>query len=254
MNKPEILRSARLQAASMPHGFLTRRGGVSEGPFRSLNCGYGSGDAPDRVAENRRRAIVAAGLEGCTLITPVQVHGHQVAVADSHRTEPPEADAIITHQPDLVIGILTADCAPVLVADPTARIVGAAHAGWRGALEGVIEATVAGMERLGARRSRMIAAIGPTIAQASYQVDPEFAAPFLRDDPAHQSLFRRAGTKLLFDLPGYAARRLAEAGIGRVDRLGHDTAAEPGRFFSYRRNLRAGERRYGRLLAVVGIG
>ncbi len=251
---PEVLRSAALRGHRIPHGFLTRRGGVSEGPFRSLNCGYGSGDARARVVENRRRAVAAAGLEHRPLVTPPQVHGAGVLVADPARPIPPDADAVVTARPDLAVGILTADCAPVLLADPSARIVGAAHAGWRGALAGVLQAAVNGMERLGASRRHMIAAIGPTVAQSSYPVDPEFADPFLRADPAHRTLFRAAGAKLLFDLPGYAARCLAQAGVGTIDVLRSDTAAEPDRFFSHRRSRQAGEQRYGRLLAVVGIG
>ena len=253
MHQAEALRSPVFKGGPVLHGFLTRRGGVSSGPFRSLNCGFGSNDVRSRVSENRRRAIAAADLGTVPLITPVQVHGTRVVVASSVPAPAQEADAIVTREPHIAVGILTADCAPVLFADPVARVVGAAHAGWRGALAGVLQDTVDSMERLGARRERVVAAIGPAIAQASYQVDPPFAAPFLRDDPTHETLFRESGEKLLFDLPGYAARCLGKAGVASVDTLDRDTAGEPDRFFSYRWNRRAGERRYGRLLSVIAI-
>ncbi len=237
----------------MRHGFLTRRGGVSDGPFRSLNCGFGSHDERARVSENRRRAVAAAGLGTAPLVTPFQVHGTRAVVAGPELTPAQRADAVVTAQPGVAVGILTADCVPVLFADPVAGVVGAAHAGWKGALAGVLPATVDRMERLGAHRARVVAAIGPAIAQASYEVDPPFAEPFVRDDPGVECLFRRAGVKLLFDLPGYAVRCLEKAGIGTIDVLDRDTAGEPDRFFSYRRNFQAGESRYGRLLSLIGI-
>lgn len=235
------------------HGFLTREGGVSEGFFQSLNCGFGSNDVRAHVAENRRRAVAAVGLQEAPLITPIQVHGTRVLVIDDTASQPEEADAIVTRIPRVAIGVLTADCAPVLLADPEARVLGAAHAGWKGAVAGVLQQTVAAMEAIGAKRERIVAAIGPAIAQASYEVDPPFAMPFLKQNPDHKSLFRRSGKKLLFDLSGYATRQLALAGVTQIDVLDCDTAGEPDRFFSYRRNLRADEKRYGRLLSAIGM-
>ena len=254
MGRVEALQSPVFESCPVRHGFLTRCGGVSEGPFRSLNCGFGSNDVRARVSENRRRAVAASGLGTTPLVTPYQVHGTRVIVAGPEPLPAQRADAVVTAQAGVAVGVLTADCAPVLLADPVARVVGAAHAGWKGALAGVLPATVDRMVHLGARRERVVAAIGPAIAQASYEVDPPFAEPFLRDEPDGESLFRRAGVKLLFDLPGYAARCLERAGIGTVDVLDRDTAGEPDSFFSYRRNFRAGEPRYGRLLSLIGIG
>ena len=253
MGRVEALQSLVFEGCPVRHGFLTRRGGVSDGPFRSLNCGFGSNDVRARVSENRRRAVAAAGLGNAPLVTPYQVHGTRVIVAGPEPLPAQRADAVVTAQPGVAVGILTADCAPVLFADPVAGVAGAAHAGWKGALAGVLPATIDRLERLGAKRERVVAAIGPAIAQASYEVDPPFAEPFLRDDPDGESLFRRAGAKLLFDLPGYTVRCLERAGIGTVDVLDRDTAGEPDSFFSYRRNFRAGEPRYGRLLSLIGI-
>jgi len=231
-----LITSDALAADGIRHAFFTRDGGVSEGIFASLNCGLGSGDDQAKVLENRRRAAAALGRAADELITCYQIHSPQVVTVDRPwaREGRPRADAMVTATPQIALGILTADCAPVLLADAEARIIGAAHAGWRGAVSGVLDATVAAMIRLGAAPTRIAAAIGPCIEQPSYEVAPEFPAPFLAEDASNAAFFlpaARAG-HFLFDLPGYVARRLAQLGVARVARTGGDTAAEPERFFS----------------------
>ena len=239
------------------HAFFTRAGGVSEGLFASLNCGYGSGDDPERVTENRALALQRAELEGAALNTCYQIHSAAVATVEAPwpRDAAPKVDGMVTARPGLALGILTADCVPVLLADGEARVVGAAHAGWRGALAGVIEATVQAMVALGARAERIRAGIGPCIAQRSYEVGPEFPALFLTQDPVNEAFFapaRRAGHHL-FDLPGYVGARLAGTGIKRITCAYCDTCAEATRFFSYRRATLAGEKDYGRGLSIVAL-
>lgn len=254
----EVIRAAAL--AGVAHGFLGRHGGVSTGACAGLNVGPGSiapdGDTAEAVAENRARAI-AAVRPWTRLVTVYQVHSSTCLVAgdwdDAHR---PQADALVTDQPGLLLGVLTADCAPVLLADREANdgqgVVGAAHAGWKGALGGVIGETVAAMEALGAERGRIAAAIGPCIAQASYEVDELFRARFLAA-AGDNARFFGAGRPghWQFDLEGYVAHRLEEAGVGRVERLGLDTYAAPERFFSFRRATHAGEASYGRQIALI---
>ena len=249
----EVVRASVLDG--VPHGFLGRRGGVSQGIHAGLNVGLGSADERDAIAENRRRAI-AAVLPGAALATVHQVHSAEaVAVSgpwpDNAR---PEADAMVTDRTGIMLGVLTADCAPVLLADVEAGVVGAAHAGWKGALGGVIAASVAAMEDLGARRERIAAAVGPCIGQASYEVDEAFKARFLTTDPASAPRFR-AGRKEhhQFDLEGYVADRLAAEGIGPIERLSLDTYADESRFFSYRRATHRGEPGYGRQIALIGL-
>ena len=235
-----------------PHGFLGRTGGVSTGVFASLNLGLGSGDRPDAVAENRRRATEAI-LAGARLVTLRQVHSAIVhAAGDWADDRRPEGDALVTDQPGLLLGVLTADCAPVLLEDEAAGVVGAAHAGWKGALGGVLEATVAAMERLGARRARIRAAIGPCIARASYEVGPEFRARILAAHPEDARFFAQSpGGRPRFDLEGYCADRLARSGVRAVRALGLDTRTDEPRFFSYRRATLAGEPDYGRQLSAI---
>jgi len=239
------------------HRFFTRRGGVSAGLYSSLNCGYGSGDAPDNVRENRRRAAAAFERAAEQLLTVHQIHSTDViTVAEERWTSPgaPRADGLVTDRPGVVLGVLAADCAPVLLADPQAGVIGAAHAGWKGALAGVVEATVSAMEKLGARRERLRAAIGPCIGRDSYEVGPEFPAPFLKRDDGDGAFFRpapRAG-HFLFDLAGYLARRIARAGVA-VEATGHDTLAGEADFFSYRRNTLKGVRDYGRGLSAIAL-
>jgi YfiH family protein len=242
-------------AKGLRHGFFTREGGVSEGLYTSLNCGFGSGDAAEKVAENRARAMAQLDAAPDHLVSCYQIHSAEVVeVAKPWRREDnPKADAMVTKQRGVTLGILTADCAPVLFADAEAGIIGAAHAGWKGALGGVIEATLAAMAKLGADKNRIRAAIGPCIAQPSYEVGPEFPAPFLAAAAANRDFFvpaRREG-HFMFDLGGYVARRLAAAGIGAVERAPHDTLAEEERFFSYRRTCLKGEKDYGRGLSAI---
>ena len=239
------------------HRFFTRRGGVSAGLYSSLNCGYGSGDGPDNVRENRRRAAASFELADTALLTMHQVHSTDVlTVADRRWTSPgaPKADAMVTDRPGLALGVLAADCAPVLLADARAGVIGAAHAGWKGALAGIVDATIAAMERLGAQRARLQAAIGPCIGRESYEVGPEFPAPFLAQDDANAVFFRaapRAG-HFLFDLAGYLAHRLALAGVS-ASATGHDTLRASDDFFSYRRNTLKGVRDYGRGLSAIAL-
>lgn len=244
-----VLTAAAL--AGTRHGFCGRAGGVSTGIFATLNTGLGSSDDPAAVAANRRRAA-AAVAPGAALVTLHQIHSATVVVADPDATERPRADGVVTDRPGVVLGVLAADCAPVLFADVRAGIVGAAHAGWQGALYGVLPATVAAMESLGARREHIAAAVGPCIAQASYEVRQAYADPFVAVDPAFARFFR-AGKPghLHFDLEGFVAAQLAAAGVTRVEGLGRDTYA--GDYFSYRRSVHAGEPDYGRNLSLIAL-
>jgi len=248
----EVIR-ARLIGA--PHGFLGRRGGVSTGMCAGLNVGLGSDDDRAAIAENRRRAVEAVA-PGARLVAVHQVHSPDAVVASAPWPDDarPHADAVVTDRPGLALGILTADCAPVLLADEAAGVIGAAHAGWKGALGGVIEAAVAAMEGLGADRTRIAAAIGPCIARQSYEVDEAFRRRFADADPANDRFFApgRDGHHR-FDLEGYAAARLAAAGLRRIEALGLDTYADPDRFFSYRRATHRGEPTYGRQVALIAL-
>ncbi|WP_375288701.1 peptidoglycan editing factor PgeF [Sphingomonas sp.] len=248
----EVIRAAAL--GDLAHGFLGRRGGVSAGIHGGLNVGLGSEDDAAAVTENRARAA-AAVLPGATLVTCYQVHSADCVTVTDAPAERPRADALVTDRPGLLLGILTADCAPVLFADATAGVIGAAHAGWKGALAGVTHATVAAMEALGADRARITAAIGPCIARASYEVDEAFRARFLADDAQNTRFFvdGRDG-HAHFDLEAYVAHRLAAAGLARVEALGLDTYADETRFFSYRRATHRGEPSYGRQISLIGLG
>lgn len=250
----EAIRATALSGC--PHGFLARRGGVSTGVMAGLNCGPGSGDDAAAIARNRALAVGAVS-PGARLVTVYQVHSPVcVAVTDPWDDDArPEADALVTDRPDLLLGILTADCAPVLLADIEAGVVGAAHAGWKGALAGVTDNTVAAMESLGARRERIAAAIGPCIAQASYEVDEAFRDRFVADDPCNGACFAAgAPGHHQFDLEGYVAGRLRAAHIGRIETLGLDTYADPQRFYSFRRATHRGEPAYGRQISLIGTG
>jgi YfiH family protein len=240
--------------ADLPHGFLGRAGGVSEGAMASLNCGWGSGDDRALIVENRRRAAEAV-LPGARIVSPYQVHGIEVLKAGEWGDdERPHGDALVTDRPGALLGILTADCAPLLLADREAGVVGAAHAGWKGALGGVAEATVAAMEGLGARRERIAAAIGPTIARLSYEVDHAFPEPFLAADPAAERFFAEGPAgKPHFDLPAYLLNRLAAAGLRQVEALGLDTYARDEDFYSFRRATHRGEPSYGRQISLIGL-
>ena len=248
----DVIRSPLLDA--VPHGFLGRRGGVSTGVCAGLNVGTGSGDDPAAIEENRRRAVDAV-RPGARLVTVYQVHSGDCVTAEPWPlADRPKADAIVTDRPGLLLGILTADCAPVLFADAAAGVVGAAHAGWKGALAGVTDAAIAMMERLGARRDRIAAAIGPCIARASYELDDAFAQRFEAADPANERFFAagRPGHHR-FDLEAYVAARLAAAGVARVDALGLDTYADEARFYSFRRATHRGEPDYGRQISLIGV-
>lgn len=239
----------------LQHGFFTRRGGVSEGLFASLNCGFGSGDAADRVAVNRGRVADATGVENGSLVTAYQVHGHRVALVDRPWTadDAPKADGMVTAEPGVALGILTADCAPVLFADSGAGIIGAAHAGWRGAKDGVLEETVSAMIHLGARADSISAVVGPCIGKDSYEVGPEFPGPFLEDDSGAFAFFRPGGRRghFTFDLAGLVQRRLERLNLAKVEVIGGDTCADEGKFFSYRRATHRREAEYGRNLSVI---
>lgn len=236
--------------SGVSHGFFGRRGGVSGGIYDSLNSGEGSSDAPRNVAENRARISAAVGARW--LLSCYQVHSPHVVRVTGPWQERPEADAMVTDQPEFGLCILSADCTPVLFADPEAGIIGAAHAGWKGAHAGVLLRTIETMEALGARASRIRAAIGPTIQQASYEVGPEFRDSFLGLDPASADLFIPGkGDRWQFDLPGFCARQLDQAGLGAVDNLGHDTCAMEETYFSNRRRNLRGEPDYGRNASVI---
>ncbi|MFT4026570.1 MAG: peptidoglycan editing factor PgeF [Novosphingobium sp.] len=250
----EVIRAECL--AGLPHGFLGRRGGVSVGAVAGLNVGLGSGDDPAAIAENRARAA-AAVMPGARLVTVYQVHSPDCVTLSQPWDEAarPPADALVTARTGVLLGILTADCAPVLLADREAGVIGAAHAGWKGAVGGVIESTVAAMVGLGARRDAIAAAIGPCIAQPSYEVDEGFRARFV-NAAADNARFFAAGApgRHQFDLEGFVAARLEAAGIVRIEPLGLDTYADADRFFSFRRATHRGEAAYGRQIALIGLG
>jgi YfiH family protein len=247
------LAAATLEGASVAHGFFGRTGGVSEGLYASLNCGPGSKDSPEHVAENRRR--VQAALGAARLVTLYQIHSAQAVSV----TEPwpmaqnPKADAMATNRPGIALGILTADCAPVLLLDADAGVIGAAHAGWGGAFGGVIDEAVAAMRRLGARPERVRAAIGPCISQSAYEVGPEFEARFRAKDAANARFFAPGARPghWQFDLEAYVAHRLDQAGVTRVERLSACTYGRPADFYSFRRATHAKEPDYGRQLSAI---
>lgn len=240
------------------HGFFTRRGGVSTGVYDSLNIGLGSDDSKEAVTENRRRVAARFDLAADRLVTPYQCHSADavtVSEAPWPGGEPPRADAVVTNVAGILIGISTADCGPVLFADGEAAVVGAAHAGWRGALTGVLEATLDAMEGLGAKRSRIRAVLGPTISAKAYEVGEEFVARFQAADADNARFFapaERAG-HAMFDLPAYIVARLRAAGVGHAEDLGLCTYADEGRFFSYRRMTHRGEADYGRLISAITL-
>jgi YfiH family protein len=243
--------------SAVRHAFFTREGGVSDGIYSSLNCGFGSGDDQDRVERNRAIAASRLGLPADRLVSCHQVHGTATIKVERpwRRQDNPRADGMVSAVPGIALGVLAADCAPVLFADPEAQVIGAAHGGWRGALSGVMEATVEAMTALGARAERVRAGIGPCIGQPSYEVGPEFAARFAAEDASSARFFRPAlrPGHFLFDLPGYIAHRLSRLGLAEIERTPHDTAAEEALFFSYRRACRRGETDYGRGLAAIAL-
>jgi len=249
---PEPIIAESLARAGVAHGFFTRVGGVSEGTYAALNCGLGSQDDADAVRENRAR--VAAHVGADNLVSVYQVHGTTAMVVEDAWPADvrPQADAIVTTRRGLAVGVLTADCAPVLFADAEAGVVAAAHAGWRGALDGILEATLAAMEQAGASRRHIIAAVGPCIGQAAYQVGPEFEQAFLQQDPASACFFERPepGARPHFDLAAYAQARLERAGVAG-NQMSKCTFADAAAFFSYRRSRAMGEPDYGRQISAI---
>ena len=249
------LRADALDSPGVRHGFFTRQGGVSQGVYASLNGGVGSSDLAEAVAENRRRMAAALGLAPERLLIPYQVHSPDVATvaAPWGLDARPRCDGIVTATPGLALGVTGADCGMILFADARARVIGAAHAGWKGALTGVVEATVAAMERLGARRGDVVAALGPCIGRASYEVGPEFVAAFAAagEDTGRYFTPSRNSGRSMFDLNAYIAERAARAGIGAFEDLALDTYADERRFFSYRRATHRQEPDYGRLMSAI---
>ncbi|MEO5336421.1 MAG: peptidoglycan editing factor PgeF [Magnetospirillum sp. WYHS-4] len=251
-----IAASALSGLPGVQHAFFTREGGCSAGLYATLNCGPGSKDDPEAVRANRGRTMASLGLDSGALVTVHQVHSSACVVVDGPwNGGAPQADAMATRTPGLALGILTADCAPVLFADPEAGVVAAAHAGWKGARAGILEATVEAMVGLGARHESILAAVGPCIHQPSYEVGPEFLAALTGDDPANGRFFVPSGRDghHLFDLPGYVAMRLESAGVARFEVLSRDTRREEKTFFSYRRATLEGQADYGRQLSAIAL-
>ncbi len=248
----EILTSDDL--APVKHGFFTRVGGASSGVFAGLNCGTGSSDQTEIVQINRGRVAEAMGVPEDHLVGMYQTHSTHVAALEAPPAETPRVDAIVTRTPGLALSVLSADCQPVLFCDPVAGVIGAAHAGWRGTLDGVLEATLDAMAQLGAHLEEISAVIGPSISQRAYEVGPEFLDAHLAEDPdAHRYFAQGTGDRLLFDLPGYGLHRLHAHGVGNATWTRHCTYSDPDRFFSYRRATHAKEADYGRLIAAIRL-
>lgn len=241
-------------ALEVRHGFFTRKGGASSGVFAGLNCGRGSSDISEIVEINRGRAAQHMGVPPENLVTLHQIHSADVVTVTAPHGVAVMADGMVTATPGVALAVLSADCQPVLYADPGAGVVGAAHAGWRGAKDGVLGAVVEAMEGLGARRDRIRAVIGPCISQRAYEVGPEFFEAFTDDDPETRRFFAQGnGDRLLFDLPGYGLFRLRAAGVASASWTGHCTYSDPERFYSYRRCVHAGEADYGRLISAIRL-
>ena len=255
-----ITESSLAEIPGVRHAFFTRQGGVSQGVYGSLNMGYGSDDDREAITENRRLAMAALDLPPGALNTVYQVHGTDVAIADRNwdPTDPPRADAMVTDRPGIAIGILTADCVPVLFAGQAPdgkKIIGGAHAGWRGAVAGVLDSTVTAMENLGATRDTIRAAIGPCIGVKSYEVGPEFPKPFMDQDQQNARFFRQGIRKghPMFNIAGYVENRLALLYVKKIGLIDADTCADEDRFFSYRRKTLTGEADFGRALSAITI-
>ena len=236
------------------HGFFTRRGGASSGVFAGLNCGAGSSDQSEIVSINRARVAEAMHVAPNNMLGVHQVHSADVIAATGPLAERPRADALVTATPGLALSVLTADCQPVLFGDANAGVIGAAHAGWRGALDGVLESTIDAMEALGADREDICAVIGPSISQTAYEVGPEFLETFMIEDPQNSRFFANGlNGHYQFDLPAYGLHRLRSAGVGQAEWTRHCTYGDPDRFYSYRRTTHAGEADYGRLISVIRL-
>jgi len=249
----EIITSPALSATR--HGFFTRKGGASSGIFEGLNCGGGSSDQSEAVRVNRDRVAAAMEVPSHALVNAHQVHSPDVVTVTAPLEGPrPQADALVTATPGIALAVLTADCQPVLFADAEAEVIGAAHAGWRGALSGVLSATVEAMEALGAKRGNIAAVIGPSISQRAYEVGPEFFEDFLAEDPGFSRFFAGGeGDRMQFDLPSFGLHMLREAGVGEAEWTGHCTYSDPARFYSYRRSVHRSEADYGRLISAIRL-
>jgi YfiH family protein len=240
--------------APVRHGFFTRRGGASSGVFAGLNCGSGSSDQSDMVTINRGRAASAMNVTPENLLSVHQVHSADVVTVTAPLDTKPHADALVTSTAGLALSVLTADCQPVLFSDTNAGVIGAAHAGWRGALDGVLEATIDAMERLGAHRGDITAVIGPSISQAAYEVGPSFFETFVADDPFNARFFANgSGDRMQFDLPAFGLFRLRQAGVRHAEWTRHCTYSDPDRFYSYRHSVHAKEVDYGRLISTITL-
>jgi YfiH family protein len=252
-----MIESDELKLPGVAHGFFTRAGGHSTGLFASLNCGLGSGDDPDLVAMNRNTVARALGVAEGQVVTAHQVHSADAieVTAPWPREQRPQVDGLVTRQKGVALGVLTADCGPVLFADVEAGVIGACHAGWKGALTGVSDATIVQMEKLGARRERTVAVLGPTIGPRSYEVGPDFPKQFLAQDAAHAQYFTPSVKKghYMFDLQQYLVWRLKRSGIAVARNLGLDTYADEAQFFSYRRATHRGETDYGRQISAIAL-
>lgn len=256
MTPPTPITHPLLSAAGIAHGFFTREGGVSTGLYQGLNCGVGSSDDPAAVAENRRRIAERLSADLDHLNGCYQIHSAVARVAEGPwRGDRPEGDAVVTAEPGVLCSVLTADCAPVLLADPETRIVAAVHAGWKGALGGIVHSAVAAMEALGAEPRRLLAVVGPCIAQDSYEVGEDFQERFAHHDPGSDRFFRPGATadRRQFDLPGFVLWRLQQAGVRQAVWTGHDTCADTDRFYSNRRAFQRGETDFGRLISVIRL-
>jgi polyphenol oxidase len=244
-----------LKLDGIAHGFFTREGGHSAGIFASLNCGLGSGDDVALVTKNRGVVAKSLDVADAHLVSAYQVHSPDVLVVDAPFIERPKVDGLVTATRGLALGVLTADCGPILFADEKAGVIGACHAGWKGAVTGITDSTIAAMEKLGARRSHIIAVLGPTISQAAYEVGPEFPAPFLRVDEDDKRFFIPSVKEghYMFDLAGYLVSRMKMSGVGQVHDLGLCTYGDEQRFFSYRRATHRSEKDYGRLISAIAL-
>jgi polyphenol oxidase len=250
-----MITAAPLQLSGISHGFFTREGGYSTGIFSSLNCGLGSGDDIETVGRNRAKVSAMLHVPPSHLVSAFQIHGADVAVVEAPFSERPQVDGLVSRTRGIALGILTADCGPVLFADEKAGVIGACHAGWKGAVAGVTDSTVIAMEKLGATRENIIAVLGPTISQGAYEVGPEFPKPFLQQNSSHQKYFIPSlrNDHYMFDLPAYLVDRMKAFGISRVHDLALCTYADESRFFSYRRATHRAEKDYGRLISAVAL-
>lgn len=251
--KLNILRS-NVIASSVSHGFFSRKGGVSNGIYQSLNCGYGSTDGTKNVQLNRKCVAANMGLSECQLVSVNQTHSTQVVTVHGTQDIVPQGDAMVTRQTGLALAILTADCQPVLFCEPQTGVIGAAHAGWRGALAGVLETTLDAMIDLGARRNHICAAIGPSISQKAYEVGPDLLEKFLAENSNYNRFFAAGtGDRLQFDLIGFSLYRLRRAGVKMAEWTGHCSYSDPENFFSYRRSMQLREADYGRMISVIKL-